>query len=76
MRGNGINCLSRRFLRTCPVLNEIKAVVKDLAPESEPTPEEVLIQKCSKLGQQLLKSSSLSKIELPEIFSSVIESLL
>jgi ParB family transcriptional regulator, chromosome partitioning protein len=39
-------------------LNEIKVAVKELIPESEQAPEKLLIQRWSKLGQQLRKSEA------------------
>ncbi len=39
-------------------LNEIKAAIKELAPESEPTPEKVLVERLGEIGKRLQKSET------------------
>jgi ParB family chromosome partitioning protein len=39
-------------------LNEIKAAIKDLTPEAEPTPEKVLVERLGEIGKRLRKSET------------------
>jgi len=39
-------------------LNEIKAAIKELTPEAEPTPEKVLVERLGEIGKRLRKSEA------------------
>jgi ParB family chromosome partitioning protein len=39
-------------------LNEIKAAIKELAPEAEPTPEKILVEQLGEIGKRLRKSET------------------
>ena len=39
-------------------LNEIKAAIKELTPEAEPTPEKVLVERLGEIGKRLQKSEA------------------
>jgi len=41
-----------------PSLNEIKAAIKELAPEAEPIPEKMLVERLGEISKRLRKSET------------------
>jgi ParB family chromosome partitioning protein len=39
-------------------LNEIKVAIKELVPETEPTPEKILVEQLGEIGKRLRKSET------------------